>query len=632
MDVAAQPDAVTRDPAPTGVQGSTRSRLTRLARPTVIFSLLLFVFCVALFSPSLNNGFAMDDRSLIKENAEIRELAGIPDLWRQDYWHPKLESGLYRPVVTTSYALNYAIGSGNAWTYHVVNVLLHAAISVLVFALFFRISRDLWLSGGASVLFAAHAVHTEPVANVASGRPEFLGGLFFLLALHASLTADERSGGPSRAMRAASLACFGFGLLCKESVATLLGVLAMHDVLRVSDELGLMRRIGEALRTHWVKYTGYVAVVVAVTGARFAVLGVKGALPPEIGIDNPLVFLNPDWRVLNALAVAFRYLGLFVFPRHLSYDYSFDQIRLVTSLKDPIAISTLVGTAALVFCTVWAWRRSRQTFYWLGFFGITFAIVSNVVLPIGTILGERLLYMPSIGLCMLLAMAVMQLARALTAQPSRIRAVFVVLMATVVGLHMARTLARIEDWKTEERLYLRDYRNVPRSAKAMNNAAAMMVSQERYEEAIELFERATTVVPGYVLPWQTGAHAFELMNRPDDALRMYEGAVRAGSDALTVLNNLGFALVDRETDIPRGVALLERALEKYPDHPEVLDSLGWGYYKLGRLDEAREKIRRSLEVDSWSNSTEDRRKRLDIVEEALKRKASASGSPTTVVP
>lgn len=619
MDAAARHEATTPEAVPAAEEKRSRSGLRRVARPTAVLSLLLFVFSVALFAPSLDGGFAMDDRGLIKENATIHQLSRIPELWRQDYWHPKVEAGLYRPIVTTSYALNYAIGGANAWSYHVVNVLLHAGITLLVFALFLRISGNLWLSGGAGFLFAAHAVHTEPVANVASGRPEFLGGLFFLLALHASLTADERTGRAARTLRGASLACFGLGLLCKESVVTLLGVLALHDVMRSPGELGLFRRVIGVLRARWRRYAGYLAVVVAVAGARFVVLGAKHALPPEIGIDNPLVWLNPDWRVLNALAVAFRYLGLFLFPRHLSYDYSYDHIRLATSLADPIALWTLAGTAAVALASVWAWRRSWHAFYWLGFFGVTFAIVSNAILPIGTILGERLLYVPSIGLCMLLAIAVMGLSSLFSARPAVVHGVFAVVMGGIVGGHVLRTLARIEDWKTEERLYLRDLQTVPRSAKAMNNAAAILVNQERYEEAIELFEKSAAVVPGYAMPWQTGAFTYDLLKRPDDALRMYEGAVRAGSDDFSVLNNLGFALVDREIDVPRGVSLLERAVEKYPDQPEALDSLGWGYFKLGRLEDARAKIRRSLEIDSWSDTTADRRKRLEQVDAAIRR-------------
>ena len=156
----------------------------------------LFIFATAIYANSLGNGFVLDDRSLVERNPLIRKLNRIPLLWESDYWAPKLKSGLYRPVVMTSYALNHAVGKRDPKAYHLVNIGLHALVSVLVWALYRRLSGDALIAGAAGFLFAAHAIHTEAVANVV-GRAEILAALLVLLALLAHVRSQGARAGPS---------------------------------------------------------------------------------------------------------------------------------------------------------------------------------------------------------------------------------------------------------------------------------------------------------------------------------------------------------------------------------------------------------------------------------------------------
>ncbi len=73
--------------------------------------LAVFVFSALLFADSARNGFAMDDWPLVVNNPLIRDLRGVPEFFRLDYWAPSQRSGLYRPLVTTSYAIDWALGA-----------------------------------------------------------------------------------------------------------------------------------------------------------------------------------------------------------------------------------------------------------------------------------------------------------------------------------------------------------------------------------------------------------------------------------------------------------------------------------------------------------------------------------------
>jgi tetratricopeptide (TPR) repeat protein len=372
------------------------------------------------------------------------------------------------------------------------------------------------------------------------------------------------------------------------------------------------------VRAHWRAYAGYVLVTLVYLGLRWLALGPPQALPSPVHTDNPLVTLDLHWRLLNALQVALRYLGLLFFPLQLSYDYSYNQIPMLTSLADPRAVLVLGLSAAAVGIVVWSYRASKELFFALGFYLVTFSVVSNLVVPIGTIMGERLVYVPSVGFCLALVVVLRKLCGRLPVAPRTARAVFVGVMALTLGLHSARTLVRNPDWKSEERLYLHDVRTVPQSAKALSNAGKILQDLGQHSAAIGKFEQAIEIEPSFRTPVLNWAYSLSAQGREDEAITLLERELRRGSQDPFVYNNLGFLLADTELDVTRGVALLEKAVRVRPADPDILDSLGWGYYKLGRLQEARELLQRSLDLNDWSTSTPSRRAHLETIERALR--------------
>ncbi|MCZ6714216.1 MAG: DUF1736 domain-containing protein [Deltaproteobacteria bacterium] len=597
--------------------------LEKLRKPGAdryVVPVCLFIFATALYANSLGNGFVLDDRSLVERNPLIRKLNRIPLLWESDYWAPKLKSGLYRPLVMTTYALNHAVGKRDPTAYHLVNIGLHALVSVLVWALYRRLSGDALIAGAAGFLFAAHAIHTEAVANVV-GRAEILAALLVLLALLAYVRSQGTRAGPSWGLYALSLGCYLLGLFTKESAATLVGVIVAYDFVYADLRAqAFVPRAWELLRERWRIYAGYVVVTLFYLTIRTAVLGSAKALPPPIHMDNPLVTLDLGWRTLNALQVVFRYLGLLFFPLTLSYDYSYNAIPMIDSLADPRAWGVLGLTVALVVFIVWSYRTSRVLFFAVGFYFITFSPVMNLLVIIGTIMGERLAYVPSIGFCLALVLVLQHICGRLPLAPRRAGAVFLAVMTLVVGFNSVRTLVRNPNWQSAEKLYLHDIEVVPGSSKAINNAAAILWGKKKeHAKAVEMFRRSIEIAPQYYQSYRTAAFVLTEMGKDLEAMEMYELAMRYGGGAPQVYNNLGFILVDQDIEVRRGVKLLERAVRKRPKNWDFLDSLAWGYYKLGRYEEAREKLRESLALNHSSKSAPSRRAHLKAIEEALAR-------------
>jgi len=198
------------------------------------------------------------------------------------------------------------------------------------------------------------------------------------------------------------------------------------------------------------------------------------------------------------------------------------------------------------------------------------------------------------------------------------RALFLGVMVLLVALQGARTLSRNLDWKSDERLFLHDVELVPRSVKALNNAGKTLQDLGQHPAAIERFEQAIRIEPGYGVPYLNWAYSLSALGRNDEAIALLEERARRDPPDPFLYNNLGFLLLERGRDVERGVALLERANGLRPNDADILDSLGWGYYRLGRLEHARALLQRSLALNDWSASTPSRRDHLERIEGDLR--------------
>lgn len=484
------------------------------------------LFAILVFAVLTGNAFVLDDAPRIRDNPSLRNLANLPRFFSSDYGEPHARLGLYRPLVMVSYALNHAAGGLDPRGYLATNVLLHAANAALALLLLQRWTGRLAISAAAAFLFAAHAVHAEVLANVASGRPELLAAFFVLLALYTAPC--PKADVERRSPRPVSLLCFALALACKESAIALLAVLPLADAC-----FGQGAAISWAgARRVWRQRSGiyavYGIVALAYAGLRWIALPGAEVLPGEQAIDNPLLVLPAGWRGVNAIQVGFRYLGLLLFPWHLSYDYSYAQIPLITSF-DESGFWWLLALCGLALCGLAAGaRRSRDFAFGVLFALATFSIVSNVALPIGTIMGERLLYLPSLGFCLALAVSLRAAATRVAGTSQMAPRIFAVTVALLVALHAARAVERGLDWRSENGLYLHDLAVAPRSAKIQSNAGAAFAELARHEDALRCYAAAIAIAPDFAAPHRGSVLSLLALGRFAEAEASYQETLRFG--------------------------------------------------------------------------------------------------------
>lgn len=352
--------------------------------------LALSVVGLALASSltSLGNGFAYDDNLAILINPRVHTLHAPWQAFAESYWPRERGGGLYRPVTILLFALQWAAGGGAPFLFHLVNVVLYAALSALVFGLALRLLPEAaaWL---VAALFAVHPVHVEAVGNLV-GQAELTTALAVVGAM--TLYLRWRAEAPSRPLSGKQLA--GLGLLyllaccCKEHGVVLPALLLLAELTVVADSRPWRERVA-SLRP---AYLLFAALGIAFLVVRTAVLGAF------VGDLSALTFqtLTAGQRALTMFGLVPQWLRLLYWPAHLQADYSPQETRVVTAL-DPGAVAGALALGAIIALAVVFRRRRPVVALGIGWALIALLPSSNLLLPTGIVLAERTMLLPSVG-------------------------------------------------------------------------------------------------------------------------------------------------------------------------------------------------------------------------------------------
>jgi tetratricopeptide (TPR) repeat protein len=558
--------------------------------------LALGLFTLLAFSNSFSTGFALDNQMLLLGDTRIQTATApnIALIFQHTYWWPNGESGLYRPLTTLSYLLNYAVlGNGASPAgYHWNNFFLHAANVLLVFTLLQRLA-SLRTAFFVALLWAVHPVLTESVTNIV-GRADLLAGFAVLSGFLLYLKSTETTGWRRAAALAGLAVSTAIGVFSKESAVVLPAIIIIYEL---------------ACAQQWRKmWPGFLATLVPIGLMLWQrALVLSSSLPAEYPfVDNPIAGAGFWIGRLTAIKVLARYLLLAFWPIKLSSDYSYSQIPLVHgSLEDWVCWLTV---AAAVTLTAILWKRSRLAFFLIAFAFLNLLPASNLLFPIGTIMAERFLYLPVLGL---LGAAV------LLAERLRIpKAAFWICMTAIASGFAVRTWMRNLDWTDNKTMAAATVQASPDSFKSHQLLAATLQDIER---AVAEADRSIAILaplpddlnsPG---PWNLAASTHRAKGNTlarDDARAQYEEAVRLALRAIAI-DAASRAAYDRRHDIkspvPPGAAdgyrtlasaylhlsqappALEAALKAQtidPSNTGVYDEIADAYFVLGRGEDA----------------------------------------------
>ena len=444
-------------------------------------------------------GFVFDDRVLIVENESlhVHALGQLAHLWKSGYWPDNRGLELYRPVSQTIWALIWAAGGGShPALFHALGLAAGLAVVLLLYRFLLTVETPPRTAFIAALLFALFPIHTDATTSVV-GSAELMAAAFGLGAL-----IFYYRGRPG-----AALALFALAVFSKESVAAFAGLPL------------IFRRKDARPRDSWLA-AGGAAAIIGVALAAHQLLSRSSQIP---AIDNPMALLDAPRRILTALWVQCLYLFKTVLPIVLSADYSYKQIRLVMGLEDWRGWAGLAVAGGAFF---WAVRRPELRPPVLAY-AVLFSPTANILFPIGTIMGERLAYAPSLGVALLFAIL---LAR------TRQWKIVLVGVALVFG---ARTAVRNLDWLNGERFYTKLVETSPDSAKSHYSMGVLRASDGDDVGAIESYDRAIAIFPAYAEAYRNRGNALARLGRREEAMASYRQCLRFDPGDFAATSNLG---------------------------------------------------------------------------------------------
>jgi tetratricopeptide (TPR) repeat protein len=547
---------------------------------------LVVLVAVACYLDSLGGALLFDDLNAIVRNRAVRWF-DLEAIFGSPSWIAGAgDQSLYRPVTTFTFAVDHAVHGLAPLGYHLVNVGLHAAVCVLLWHLLRRASGHPRVSLGAAVLFAAHPVHTEAVASVV-GRAELLAALGALGAW-ALVLRSRRPGSRRGPWLAAAAAAVFAGVLSKENAATAVGIVAAADLVY----RGRREGVGPVARRAAPDWLALLAGALAALALRVAIMGRLGLTPPRL--DN--VVAGAPWapRLMTVVGVVARAAGVLLWPFDLSADYSYAQIPLVTSPADPVFLAGLLVLAISGAAAVAGWRRSPDACFGVAFAALTYAVVSNAVVTTGTIMAERLLYLPSAGFCLLVAVGIETAARRLgrAAGPRAATAV----TAALVLVWGAGTVARNRVWSDPLVFAEALVADAPRSARSHRELALAYRERGRHTEAEAQIRQALAILPDSAVSLYDLGHVLMRAGRFDDAIAAYRRALEVQPDMVDAMINLANAYSARG-DEAAAEEWFRRAIALRPDSADAHMNLANTLLRLGRMQEAEAEYRRALALE-----------------------------------
>ena len=563
----------------------------RSTRNSFLWAALLVAACALTYANGLSGAFTYDDKAIVRDNPRIQSPDAVGQIFATSYFGgPRGTGSAYRPLLLLSFAVQYWIHGANAVLFHAGNLLLHAAATLLLWRLLLSLPLPPPASTAAALLFAVHPIHGEAVASLV-GRGEVQAAVFVLLYIGLALRfAGRRGRGVCLSL---AFLCYVAGVLTKESAAVAPALAFL--LLFARAEGGLAPRVRSALARGWPFYAASGAALLGVFALRARVLG--GALrDPATSIyelENPLAPLPALARIGNAAVILARYVGRVFVPLGLSADESAWSLP-VFGLRSPMVIGACVVFAAAAGVALGRFRASRCAALGFLFFCVAFLPTANVLFPIGTIFAERLAYLPSAGLCLVLGVWLVGAAPEL-ADVSRGRRWA---LLAVVLLFAGRAAVRNTVWRTDEALFANSVRTAPRSAKAWYNDGFVAIERKDPAHARESERRAVEIYANYWDAFAVKGHAEKELGLLSEAEASYSRSVALNPGYENGWFGLG-SVREARGDLRGAEDALDKGLQRKRDSLPLAFQLARVRSALGRAS-AEEDWRRVIAISPGS--------------------------------
>ena len=574
-----------------------------------------------LYANTLGHQYALDDSIVIIDNDFTMEgISGIGDIMRYDTFRgffkvegkDKLVSGgRYRPFTLVMFATGISLWGKSPMINHLINILLYAGIGVMLYWWLMALLGDRrsyghgwFIALATALLFVAHPVHTECVANI-KGRDEIMALLGSIMAAYFMLRSHQSPKGSDTKYIAYACVAFLIAIFSKENTITFLGVIPL--MFFVFTKLNLGQSIAKTLPL-LIPAVLFIVVRTMIIGFDF------GGEPPKELMNNPYIKIvgnnyvpfSGGEKLATIFFTLLKYLQLQFIPHPLTHDYYPRHIDIMTFANWQVILSVIVHLGLLVYGIMQAAKKKLIGFGILYYIGTLF-IVSNLVFPVGTNMAERSLFMPSVGFCFVLAVLLHQVFAKLNVEKkmsfAQYRTPMLVVGAATV-LFGIMTVDRNPVWYNNMSLFVTDADISVNSAKLQNSVGGELVTKSVDEKnetkrlamvnkAVGHLNQAIKIHPNYKNAYLLLGNAHNYLKEYEKSISYYEHALSLDSDYADALNNLGITYRaagryygEEKNDLNKSLNYLLKAEQSNPNDLETIRLLGVVYGISGQADKA----------------------------------------------
>ncbi len=585
--------------------------------------ILIFALSFVLYANTLTHDYTLDDSIVIIDNEFTKKgFSGISEILSYDTFmgffgkeKNLVAGGRYRPMSLVTFAIEWQFFGKNPFVSHFINVLLYGLLGVVLYLCLLKLFNPkgetsnitaYFLALAATILFVTHPIHTEAVANI-KGRDEIMALLGSLTALYWSIKYIYSN---KITYLIGATFVFFLALMSKENSITFLAIVPVALFFFTKEKLN---KIAFATAPYLVVAVIFLAIRSNVLGEAAAIGGVEAQ---EL-MNNPFLGMDSNARYGTIFYTLGKYIQLLILPVTLTHDYYPRHIPTMT-FGDWQVLLSLLTYVIMGLVAVWelfSYKRKKETsaqltLKTLSAFGIiifiaSLSVVSNLVFSVGTNMSERLVFMPSVGFCLILAAVIFHFFIKKDTQ----NRIGWYLVAAVAILFSLKTITRNTAWKDNYTLFKTDIQTSVNSAKLNNAMGGISIDEANKPEnaaqktqllndAIGYLTKATEIHPTYANAYLLTGNAFFYQEQYTKSAEFYRYIAQT-FDNPNGKNNLfeaGKKLVESKKFV-EAIPILEEAKAYNAQKVDIYGNLGAAYGSTNQHQKAIENFLKVIEIE-----------------------------------
>ncbi len=556
---------------------------------------ILAVFCFVLYANTLTHQYAFDDFPFIVNNEFVQDgISGIPKILTSSYWDGNTKANnvpyfSYRPIPAISFALETSLFGNSAFARHLIQILLYIAACSILFLLIQQLFPNLgnhWILA-ICLLFAAHPLHTEIVANL-KNRDELLGFLWASLALFFLFSKSQKT---SILYDGLACVCFVLALLSKETASILIGATLLLFVIQN----------GQKLKSSIVKCIPPIFALGIWALLRHLVSGGRSIVSEVNAFDNPILFASNAQESMTAtVGVLGKMQQLLWFPYSLQYEYGFAEI-------DPNAIPSawlivFVISHLFLLLMTWFFRKNKLAIWGLLIYLVSILLMGNIVFTFPVALAERFLLIPSLYVCLLLVV-LLQSERLLSINKS---VVSWGILGIVLCLFSIKTISRNPAWKNNASLFKSDIITASKSVRANQHYGNLLMQEykrntkdkSKSQKGIQYLKKAIELQPQKLVLQNhiALAEAYLSIDDIDSAKDQLNICLKYDKEDPQLMLALAQVYI-KQNEPNKALGALVKVWDKSPNNYQAYMYAGFIYGSNGETDKAIEFLQKAYDLN-----------------------------------